>query len=429
MPPEKVSSKFLSNFPWLLLGILWVAVYLFFPIEQNDTWWHLKCGAWLCQYHSFPKQDPFSYSSPQTGWLRQSWLFEVLAWKVYAWAGPYGLIGAKLLVASLCALSLYLFAARRGALPAVNLLVLSVAFYSMRDHWTERPQSCAIACFALALWLLELPPGWQRRGALFALSVLWANLNGSVIVLPLFAFAYCVGAALEGREADWLALAMVFLGTLLSPQWGTEYLDVLNFFGAKEAMRVLIVEWQAPQLTETPGLDLLLVFATWSLWRGWKARHYAWMLLLLLAAIGALRSGRLVPFFCVVVAAYGPILAFAKEPTPRLQRALGALVLALVVGHLSWMFTSEHLGATERSSGANSLWRPRSSWPRIRLTDILAISMPMAPIFFSASRPRPRSLSTVANSFIRKRFSGLALVCKARNPPGRASPGISLSAA
>jgi len=107
---------------------------------------------------------------------------------------------------------------------------MALGFVATRFSWTERPQTTAAVSFVAALAILDMGRGWMRNAALLGLSILWANLNGSVIVLPVFVLAWECGAWLEGRGFSWGAVALSLAGTFISPQLGSQYLDAAKWY-------------------------------------------------------------------------------------------------------------------------------------------------------------------------------------------------------
>jgi hypothetical protein len=344
--PEPIPPGRLSPLEALLIlaGALWLLALLGFPISHNDTWWHLKCGQWLIEHRAFPARDVFSYSSPDTTWLKRSWLFGLLAWPIYAMAGPAGLISAKMLVALASAGLCLAFSVKRGASLALAALFTALAMIASRFSWTERPQSVSHLLFVVLLFILEIPEGRWRWLALFALGVAWSNLNGSAVILPAFVLAYETGAFFKGRQIRLKALAACLAGTLINPQGGYEYGQVAGLFGGESAMRTMLAEWQPPALAGSPALLILVACLLPLTVMAWRSGKWGAALLLLAAAAPGLKFDRMTPFFCLAIAAWGPcLLRKAWQPRRLLEAALAALLVMAMLGHGSWMLTRERL--------------------------------------------------------------------------------------
>jgi hypothetical protein len=323
----------LSKTAALLGGLwaLWLLLFLCFPINQNDTWWHLKEGAWLWEHRAFPAQDPFSLPSAGAGWLSRSWLFGVLAWPIYALGGPAGLIGAKLLVALATGMLLLGFSLRQGASPALAFAFSALAFAATRFSWTERPQIAAHLLFAASLFALDAAPSLRRNLVLFFVGLLWSNLNGSAIIFPAFVLACEAG---RGRDFSWGALAAASAGTLCNPQGAKEYFEVASLFGGQASMRTWITEWNPPILKDAYALTALLVAGLAAAGLAWRQGRRSASLLLLACALPGLRFGRMTPFFCLAVAAWAPVIFPERF---QAKRAATALLAAGLVASTVWM--------------------------------------------------------------------------------------------
>jgi hypothetical protein len=345
MPLEKSAE---NRWPIALAALwsLWLLLLLFFPISHNDTWWHVKCGEWVWQHLSFPAKDPFSYSSPDTSWLKESSLFNVLAYLVFRSQGASGLISAKLIVAFTSAALTLSFSIKRGASWCLCLSFLTLSFLASRFYWTERPQSTASLFFVVAILVLDMKRGTLREVLLLGTGIFWVNLSGSAILFPALAAAYEFGNALSGKIFNWKSPLICFLATLLSPQFDADYLDVTNFYGPKEAMRVLITEWKAPVLSQNPSLLILFLILPVLLYFCWRSKSWAASLILLATAAAAFHVGRMIPFFALAMGLWGPPLLseslVAKKN--KLEIGLALLLTAFLLAHCLWILRWERLG-------------------------------------------------------------------------------------
>ncbi len=303
----------LSAPEWLALGLfaLWAGLVLVFhPMTRDDTWFHLKSGEVLWRLGHFPSHDLFSYSSPLTTWPRMSWLYDLLAWGLWRWSGLGGLMAFNVLAAlGIFTLALGLALEGGSGLP-VALALGSLMLWVSRVYFSLRPQVAAYLCFMGALWLLGRPRDRWRWLGILAVSLAWANLHGSVVILAPVVAAHEAGAWWRGGRArpagSTAAVAAALAGSLVNPDFAGIYFKVLGFLGSGSYYAHYVLEWRAPPLGSAYWL-LALAGGTWAaftLARRPGRRGEAAVLLLL--AAGSLGSMRLLAFFCLAAAAWMP---------------------------------------------------------------------------------------------------------------------------
>ncbi len=81
--------------------LLTALVAVWFPIDLDDTWWHLLTGRHILDHHQIPRVDPFSFTAAGAAWVNWKWLaglLMTLAWDV---AGSGGLIVLRFLAVGL----------------------------------------------------------------------------------------------------------------------------------------------------------------------------------------------------------------------------------------------------------------------------------------------------------------------------------------
>lgn len=61
-------------------------------VSDADIWWHLRTGEWILAHHAVPRVDPFSGPLAGSPWLAYSWLYELVAVKLFARLGLVGLV-------------------------------------------------------------------------------------------------------------------------------------------------------------------------------------------------------------------------------------------------------------------------------------------------------------------------------------------------
>src|SRR5215471_17517610 len=71
-----------------------VAVFFsaFFKIADLDFWWHLKTGQVILQQKTFQYSEIYSFTAAGRPYIDHEWLFQVIAYLLYAPFGPAGII-------------------------------------------------------------------------------------------------------------------------------------------------------------------------------------------------------------------------------------------------------------------------------------------------------------------------------------------------
>lgn len=173
---------------WLLLGLLVVGTALF-PVNDFDTWYHLKTGEYIISHHTIPTRDVFSFTAQGRTWITHEWLFEVLMFLAWRLGSLNGVIILKSLVVALGFLFLWL-ALRRLEVDAVIGAPLAIlAVYMVTFRAFGRPHVATEALLALYLYVLLLfkyrPEFRARRKRLWLLlpvQLVWANVHSGMVL-------------------------------------------------------------------------------------------------------------------------------------------------------------------------------------------------------------------------------------------------------
>ena len=218
---------------WVLVAVA-AGLYICGSIVDVDLWWHIAVGRWILHRGALPAVDYWNYYSSGEAWRAYSWSSEI----VYAWVdGAFGLEGLLVLKA-LLAVSLSLafcfsfsLIARDYAVGSMLGVVCSAACYA---HFVLRPQTLTWLLFALALAVGE---GVRRHGVrskyllMFAgIFAVWANTHLSAIVgigyLSIWVGRY--ERASFSLKPGLMVVLAAFIGTLLTPYFGGEWLTLLG---------------------------------------------------------------------------------------------------------------------------------------------------------------------------------------------------------
>jgi hypothetical protein len=295
-----------NSYQWLWLSLaLMVILFIAFllPLVPNDYWWYVRLGNDILRTGSVPTVDTYSFTRFGQPVVYQSWLSAFLFGLVYEGGGiPLTfLLRAVLLVVTYTLLWKAAINVGAGSKLATVLVLLSALAGS--NNWSHRPQ---LFVYGLFVWTLLLLWNWHQgkdKGIwwLVLVSLLWANLHGSFVLL----FVLALGMLLFGEgNRKKLLIVLIFAGavTLINPRRLTLWTSVLETFLA-QGSRNMSVEWAPPVNTGWQmGIFFLwlLVFAplaalsprrlpafgwVWYLSFGWLAlsgmRYVVWFLFIL----------------------------------------------------------------------------------------------------------------------------------------------------
>ena len=195
-----------------------------------DIFWHLRTGEWILQHHAIPHADPFSSTVAGKPWQAYSWLFEVLAIKLF---NRFGLVStlwytAAMLLAMMAALQHLV----RRLQPSfgIGLLLSVVGCLAMAHLSAPRPWMFTILFFILEVDILMHARRTGRTRELLWLPLLfalWSNIHiefiDGLLVLAL-ALAESMAAHFfpqlkTGLRTGWMAGIFILsaLSTLLNP--------------------------------------------------------------------------------------------------------------------------------------------------------------------------------------------------------------------
>ena len=320
-----------------------VTVHAAMPLDNSDTWFHLRIGRELLGPWSLRHPGQLS-SFGNAHWLPTQWSTEMLAAQVEKWFGLPGvawLFGALFLT---FVVALYLLC-RRQAEPLPATVATGLAVIGATAQLSARPQVVTLIFLVLVVgsWLRSERTG-KAPWLLVPLTWLWATAHGMWTLGVVVGVVFCVGLVLD-RAVDRRVALRMFAVPLLSvvaaclTPVGPALLGTQLAVGARSSM---IGEWAATSFREIPAFTVAvmigLVVLRWAV-AGSKVR-WTHVLLLLLACGEAMLVGRMVSCAGVLVA---PLLAAAlqgalggREVAGRLPRfealALAGGTLALLVG-------------------------------------------------------------------------------------------------
>jgi hypothetical protein len=325
-------------FPLVALG------NLLQPVNDPDTFWHIRAGQYLWSTHQFVGPEPWSRFSSRE-WVLHEWAPEL------AYAGAFAAGGlaavATLHVAAASALFVVVYASCRRFAPALPASLAAIgAWIGASGSIAPRPQLVTFGLLTVVTtaWLLTARDG-RARWWIIPVSWVWACSHGlwvsGVVVGVATIVAMVVGHRATLREGARLALVplLSILAGALTPVGPRLLLTPLEVRGYAQ----FVAEWEPASLTELPFAVTIAMavvvavawavraekaplahVATWAVALGWT---------LLYSRTGALGAVMLAPLFAGTIASV--VSRATEHPVPwgRVEKAAlaaGALAATAV---------------------------------------------------------------------------------------------------
>ncbi len=298
-------------FPIVLLSMVFVLAVRQSASIDPDLWWHLKAGQQIIDTGSIPHTDDYSFTKQGSEWVAHEWLSEVIMTGIYRLSGLVGLVTIFSLI---IVLALWLTYRRCDGRPYAAGTAVLLAAAASSPLFGVRPQIMTLLLASVYIVLLErFDPKEQTRRLwwLVPLMLFWVNLHaGFALGLVLIAL-YIVRAVLDHEWDQIKPLLIVFLICTavvpLNPN-GFRMFSYPYETLTSTSMAAFIQEWASPdfhKITFLPFAVLLLSTLAAMALSPSRAR-LGQLCLVLITALGALRSARHIPIFSLFAA---PVLA------------------------------------------------------------------------------------------------------------------------
>jgi len=317
---------------WALILIA-TGVYISGSIVDPDLWWHIAVGRWIVANGQVPTVDIWNMFALGEPWRAYSWSNEVVVAFVDTHFGAHGLLTLQFVLAGLLGLSLglvYRSISRDGFIGAVLGVFATLACH---NHFTLRPQSLVWILFGIVLALADriATDGLTRRRALALAGVmcLWANshITTALGIAALAAWIF-VGRASIGLVVQSCLIA--FVGTLLTPYWGGEWLTFLSKTGHPLQLQA-IAEFAPATIMQHSTAFLILSAAMFGVFvvRRPTIVEPAKLILAGGFSIGALAVVKFLPFSVIVWCALIALVWRRTREEPAILGNLGEALLRL----------------------------------------------------------------------------------------------------
>jgi hypothetical protein len=286
-----------------------------------------------------PTEDVFAYTPTVSPSVHHEWGTGAVLYlvTVVLGGGTYGLAVLRFLLLAAIAACVVATARRRGAGGEEMAILAPLGMFMC---WTGlapiRAHLFTFLFTALLLLLLEVERRGDRRWILAwpLLFVIWLNMHGGFVVGAGLLGVYTLERTLvAARRFGWreairrnrhiIGAAGVILPLLLLNPYGWDYIPYI--WEALLLDRPFIAEWN--RIWEPPFRTLLfpaylvsLLLLAYALIRGQGRRSFPGIGMLMIAAVFAARSGRVLPIYAVVWMSYVPA-ALAGSPLSVLVRS------------------------------------------------------------------------------------------------------------
>lgn len=248
-----------------LVFFLLIFLLAIVPLIDFDIWFHIKSGE-IFSKMGIINYDVFSHSASGREWFPYEWLFQVI---VYQTQQFFGFEAIKYLIALVILIQIFILYLILRQIFIVNKWVTFFAcfffFVSVFEFISARPHVFAYTFLITNLYLIFLYY-FKNKNLLWLtipITLLWANLHGSIFLDVAFFVAYTFISFIDFiifKEKSWLSKAKVLaffstitaILTVLPPIGLTQYRLLWIFFQERNFISKFIDEW----IPLNPNIDL-----------------------------------------------------------------------------------------------------------------------------------------------------------------------------
>lgn len=252
------------------LGILYVAIG---ALRDIDLYWHLLAGSELAVGGSPGELGmTWSFAPSPLPWTSTQWVAERLFHELYV-SGGWGALAAYRTLTAAAAVAVVTVTTLRGRPAALAGFPYLIGVIAICAFAQERPQQVSTIGAAVlggvivaALTSGRLPRWWL----LLPVTIIWANVHGGWILVPVSLLLIAAGRLLDHGVRDRIALraALLVAATaacgLVSPAGLSNVTAVFRFANATD----VILEWLPVTPTQDVGLLTLglltIILVAWA---------------------------------------------------------------------------------------------------------------------------------------------------------------------
>ncbi|MCP3908058.1 MAG: hypothetical protein GY712_08575, partial [Oceanicoccus sp.] len=183
-----------------------LALQLSVPARSTDLWWHMALGRHILDSGSLIiDHAQFSWTPATSYHVYNSWLTDIILYRVNEWLGTGGLIALRFLVYFGIVMLAWRHAARLGI--AGNPLSWLIILISLTVIWVAneiKPELFSLGFMSIVVWLYyhmrtQGNQAWRLPYLYPFLLVLWINMHGAFFIASLFFACVVAGELLNAR--------------------------------------------------------------------------------------------------------------------------------------------------------------------------------------------------------------------------------------
>ena len=333
--------------PWVWVAfVLPAAAVLFSLMQTEDLAYQVRAGELMWRLHEVLRTDRFTFTMAGAPWHNQQWGAQLLLAGIHGVGGWRGLVVARAAIVGGAVGVTYLRTRARGARPMTAVLATFVPFLvcmTLPGTLAMRPQLLVVPLFLIAAVVLS-----QRRArprALWAvpiIGILWANLHGSFVLLPVLCVVAFIGDLVDRDERRWVTGALVALSALapIATPWGASSYGYVYRLSTSSVVRTVIDEWRPIWQQRPAGIlfALTCIAIVVAIVRGNRRmlRVEDWLMLGIFTALAVASGRNLIWWSLVVPPVLGALLASSASSawtrtSMRIVRVALAAILALAL--------------------------------------------------------------------------------------------------
>jgi hypothetical protein len=236
--------------PWFVVAFLLpIGAVLLSLMQTEDLAYQIRAGQLMWSSHSILRTDSFTFTVAGRTWIDQQYGAQIVLAKLFAVGGWRTLVIARAVVVGFAVGTTYIRTKRIGC---GSIIAAGLTFgcllvcMTLPGTLAMRPQLLAVPLFLLAVGLLSSRTQRPRRLLWIPLiAIVWANLHGSFILLPILC-AIGFAADLIARRLVWRTggLVLITLLTPLATPWGIHTYGYAFTLVRAPIVREVIDEWR-----------------------------------------------------------------------------------------------------------------------------------------------------------------------------------------
>ncbi len=281
---EKYSDNFTLEKILLGISFLFVAVLVFYRIQDPDFFWHIANGKAMVEQGRIINEEIFSYTRPGVRFSNHEWLSQVLFYLIFKNGGPLAVVLFKSAITVLIAFLIFKTARFMGAGTSLSALLMVIAILAGVMRYRERPEMFSLLFISLLAFIFYgFKAGRLKSRYVFiipVIMVLWDFLHGALYGF-MFLSAFVIGetiksifpksaggnaGSLGGRRSEpgyiktLLIVYLVSVTAMVINPYALRSYDIFLEFLRTNRMVLNTNEFTPPDFTNFPLFWLLFVF-------------------------------------------------------------------------------------------------------------------------------------------------------------------------